>query len=83
MVDIILLVFVIAVPIFCLIASLYLFAHYSHSDEQDFAKSWITRGFTILIIQFGMLQQFFLALDLSNELGNGGLDLMIVFKVYY
>lgn len=83
MVDAVLLGIVIVTPFLCLIASVYIFAYYSHSDEQDFAKSWITRIFTIFIILFGMLQQFFVPLDLSNSYSNGGLDLSFVFNAYY
>jgi hypothetical protein len=61
----------------------YIFAYFSHSEEQDFAKSWITRIFTIFIILFGMLQQFFVAVDLSNSFGNGGIDFFLIFEIYY
>mmetsp|Transcript_8556 Transcript_8556/g.7580 ORF Transcript_8556/g.7580 Transcript_8556/m.7580 type:complete len:279 (+) Transcript_8556:21-857(+) len=81
--DLVLLIFVCVVPIFCFIASLYLFAYYSHSDEQEFAKSWFTRIFTIFIILFGMLQQFFIALDLANKYSDGGLPLGLLFTIYY
>ena len=81
--DLVLLIFVIVVPILWFIASLYLFAYYSHSDEQEFAKSWITRIYTIFIILFGMLQQFFIALDLANKYSDGGLPLQTIFTVYY
>jgi LMBR1 domain-containing protein 1 len=62
---------------------LYFFAYISHSEEQDFAKSWITRIYTILIILFGLLQQFFVSLDLANKYSDGGLPLVTLFSIYY
>ena len=81
--DLVLLLFVIIVPFLCLIASVYLFAYFSHSDEQDFAKSWITRIFTIFMIQFGATQQFFISLDIANAYSDGGIDWYVLFEIYY
>lgn len=81
--DIVLLIIVIVCWVVSLISSVYMFAWYSHHDEQRFAKSWITRIFTILIIMFSMLQQFLIPLDLSNAYNNAGLDLDFLFSFYY
>jgi LMBR1 domain-containing protein 1 len=82
-VDIILLIFMIVVPLFLAVVALYIFAYFSHSDEQDFAKSWITRIFTMFIILFGMVQQFLIPLDLADHYSDGGLPLEKLFNIYY
>lgn len=81
--DLILLIFIIVVPLLLAIVALYIFAYYSHSEEQEFAKSWITRIFTMFIILFGMIQQFFISVDLADHYSDGGLPLRLLFSIYY